>query len=151
MPGDYDREWSRQAWADLGGERFYYFNRTPAGPQDGGLNGYWGFPGTECRTTLERIEMRGPGLKDGFRVRKECEGVAYDFQGKLLSAEEAGWFGLDSLKQAECAVRLEPWNGAWWVQLGTLRRAAGDETGARDAESRRDVLKNPQCTIQNAE
>lgn len=149
MPGDYAREWSRQAWAEMGGQRFFYCKRTPAGPQDGGLNGYWGFPGTECATTLARIEMRGTGLEDGFRVRKECEGVAYDFQGKLLTADEAGWFGLDVRQQLEGLVRLEPWNGAWWNQLEAMRRVEGDKAGAREAEMRRDTSRKAQCTMQN--
>lgn len=133
MPGDDMEEWSRMAWRELGGARFYYCKRTPEGPQDGGLNGYWGFPGTECRTTLERIETRGKGLEDGFRAKKECEGVAYDFQGKLLNGEEAKCFGLDPLWQLEGAVRLEPENGGWRAQLGTERWAAGDRPGALEA------------------
>lgn len=136
MPGDYDEKWGTLAWMELGGRRFYYCKRTPQGPQDGGLNGYWGFPGTECRTTLERIEMRGKDLRNGFRVRKACDGVAYDFQGKLLSAEEASWFGLDALKQAEGAARLEPWNGIWWTQLGMARLATDDRPGAMAALER---------------
>lgn len=88
VPADYPDESATQAWAELGGRRFYYCKRTPAGPLDGGLNGYRGFPGTECRTTLERIEMRGSGLGDGFRPSPLCRDRAYDFQGKLLEDGE---------------------------------------------------------------
>lgn len=133
LPLDYERTPCRMAWKELGGERFYYSMRTPEGPWDGDLNGYWGFPGTECRTTLERIEMRGLGLGDGFRVRTECKGLAYDFQGKLLSVSEAGWFGVDALTQLEGAVRAEPLNGGWWSQLGMARLETGDKEGAMAA------------------
>lgn len=88
FPADYPDGGAEAAWMEMGGHRFYYHARWPGGPNDGGLNSYWGFPGTECRTLLERIEMRSAGLSGGFRARSDARNRGYDFQGRWLDHEE---------------------------------------------------------------
>ncbi len=62
---------------------FYYFREG----KTFSLNSYFGFPGTECYKTLKRIEMRGENLSDGFKPKDEYRNIAYDFQGRILSAD----------------------------------------------------------------
>ena len=85
IPNDYDDDNSKKDFVEINGYKFYYFSSQPDILL---LNGYYGFPGTETKYTLERIEMRGPDLKDGFRVRDEYKNKPYDFQGRLLKDGE---------------------------------------------------------------
>ena len=86
LPCDYAWPSPERPWLEKDGIRFYYAYecRQNVGP----LNGYWGFPGTECREILEKIEMCGPTLANGFRVKKEWRETPFDFRGNPLSAEE---------------------------------------------------------------
>lgn len=77
----------------IGEYRFYYYKPTDGGNTN--LNGYYGFPGTECRYTLEKIELRGTGLKDGFRVNADSRDKKYDFMGRELDSEASGSLGID--------------------------------------------------------
>ena len=83
MPNDYNDDNAQKKFAVINGHKFYYYYPDIENSQ---LNGYYGFPGTETKYTLERIEMRGANLHDGFRVKKEYENIIYDFQGRLLDA-----------------------------------------------------------------
>lgn len=92
-PCDYADTGATAAWKDMGGQRFYYHERTPDGPGEGWLNGYHGFPGTEYRTMLELIELRGESLSDGFRRRSDTQSLGVDFRGRVLDAEELRLLG----------------------------------------------------------
>lgn len=92
-PADYADVGSTVAWLDLGGQRFYYREATPDGPREGGMNGYHGFPGTEYRSTLDLIEMRGTDLADGFRRRTNSQLGCHDFRGRELGSEELNALG----------------------------------------------------------
>lgn len=92
-PNDYIMEGSSGGYADLNGIRFYYY--VPVMFERNHLNGYDGFPGTECLSTLSRIEMRGEDLSDGFRTKDDMWTVPYDFQGAILSPEQVRILGLD--------------------------------------------------------
>ncbi len=59
----------------ISGKPFYYCY------PDNKLNGYYGFPGTEHIEMLEKIELRGDSLKDGFSVNSICRNQAFDFRG----------------------------------------------------------------------
>ncbi len=87
-PYDYSNEDATAKYVEMNGIKFYYYS------PDGGFNSYTGFPGTEVASLLERIEMRGTSLKDGFRPRGEYVNEPYDFQGRLLSEDEVAMLGL---------------------------------------------------------
>ena len=67
---------------DINGISFYYLTPNPTGKN--GTNGYRGFPGTECRDTLEKIKMYTDDLADGFAVKDAYRNVKYDFQGVIV-------------------------------------------------------------------
>ena len=60
-------------------------------------------------------------------------------------AEARGW--MDRAMSNEAARESA---GAWDTEAA-VRRAEGDEEGAREAERRRDELRNGQCTMRNAQ
>lgn len=93
FPADYGDAGATTAWVEMGGQKFYFRERTPNGPREGGLNGYHGFPGTEYRTTFDLIEMRGDDLSDGFRRRADIRCMGYDFRGRFLEEEELALLG----------------------------------------------------------
>ncbi len=95
FPADYGDAGATAAWVEMGGQKFYFRERTPNGPREGGLNGYHGFPGTEYRTTFDLIEMRGDDLADGFRRRADIRCMGYDFRGRFLEEEELAFLGLE--------------------------------------------------------
>ena len=77
---DYADEGACDASVKISGMDFYY-------PDTGGSNipnGYRGFPGSETKDTLEKIELRGNDLRDGFKVKDEYKDTDYDFQGKIV-------------------------------------------------------------------
>ena len=92
-PCDYVDTGSTVAWMDVGGQRFYYRERTPTGPREGGMNGYHGFPGTEYRTTLELIELRDGNIAGGFPRRKDTQCLGIDFRGQMLDGQDLALLG----------------------------------------------------------
>lgn len=92
-PCDYVDIGSTAAWMDMDGQRFYYRERTPTGPREGGMNGYHGFPGTEYRTTLELIELRDENLAGGFRRREDTQLLGIDFRGQMLDSKDLALLG----------------------------------------------------------
>ena len=80
---DYTRNGADGDYYLLNGIKFYYY--TPNDDGTNNLNSYDGFPGTECKKILEKIEMRGENLKDGFRVSEQYRVIPFSFQGEVIS------------------------------------------------------------------
>lgn len=85
FPKDYSRNGNKGDFCVINGYRFYYYSPKN---KDNRLNGYDGFPGSECLATLQKIEMRGDSLADGFRVKGKFKNILYDFQGNILNNEQ---------------------------------------------------------------
>ncbi len=98
-PEDYSMNGKSGQYYDINGYRFYYYLPDPAGVNC--LNGYDGFPGTECLATLTRIEMRGKSLADGFRPKAECRNIPYDGLGNVIATEYLESMGLDKYYNGE--------------------------------------------------
>ncbi len=93
IPSDYAMIKDNNEFEEINGYRFYYYNPNPE--ENNSLNGYYGFPGTECKGTLEKIEMRVNTLANGFRCKPEYQKIPYDFQGKILSSDLVTIMGLE--------------------------------------------------------
>ncbi len=93
-PRDYGRWGEDSGKYSLGGYDFYYYLSDDEDEKNH-LNGYYGFPGTESKATLERIELRGSDLKDGFRPGSSEKKNMYDLYGNDISPEEASVMGID--------------------------------------------------------
>ena len=83
-PIEYSENGDDGDYVIMNGYKFYYSD----GSDSNNLNGYEGFPGTECLLTLTRIEMRGNTLKDGFRVNIDNLKKPYNFQGADISEKD---------------------------------------------------------------
>jgi hypothetical protein len=91
-PCDYSSDGVMSDYVEISGYKFYYYRPDV---ETHYLNGYYGFPGSECKATLTRIELRGENLSDGFRVNATSENLAYDFQGWLITGDGFYSLGLD--------------------------------------------------------
>jgi len=80
FPADWCDDYACAFSSPVGGIPFYYFNHEADVPS--GLNGYRGFPGSPRKALLEKVELRGDSLKDGFRVRPEWQDRPFDFEGQ---------------------------------------------------------------------
>lgn len=101
-PSDYTMKGSKGEYLEINGIKFYYYNPNENGTNE--LNGYDGFPGTESRDTLTKIEMRGADLKDGFRPKPEFRKLAYDFRGEVLQSSAIKALGLDRYYDANSRI-----------------------------------------------
>lgn len=57
---------------------------TIYGPVENNYTGYYAFPGTACVGMLPYIELRGPSLKDGFRVKEEYKQMKLTVNGAVI-------------------------------------------------------------------
>lgn len=99
VPAEYAYSADDESIYEISGLGFYYTNsdegkqRTADGYE--GLLGYYGFPGSCNLASLKKIELRGDGLNDGFRVKQEYKDTPYDHSGKILDPDELRVLGLD--------------------------------------------------------
>lgn len=82
LPNHYYEDGSDSTSTVISDYTFFYYKDENG--VSGRMNGYAGFPGTECLETLQRIELRGNTLGDGFRIKEEFTNVPFGFQGNLL-------------------------------------------------------------------